>query len=67
MVCENICRGLLSKSYYCWLRKLLFLIFVVIINVLGNGTIDFQEFVAMMTKHMKSPQDEERVCFIIQI
>lgn len=25
----------------------------------GNGTIDFQEFVAMMARQMKSPQDEE--------
>jgi len=30
------------------------------VDVDGNGTIDFQEFVAMMTKHMKSPHDEER-------
>jgi len=25
----------------------------------GNGTIDFDEFVAMMARRMKSPQEEE--------
>jgi len=31
----------------------------VLYTYIGNGTIDFQEFVAMMARQMKSPQDEE--------